>query len=281
MKTKEIITTITKEKFSKLSPEKKRIAVAKDVLDRIELKQLKPNNGIFCRINKDPLESSYSLKEKLQNTKTKCEVCAKGGLFLSYIGIVNEYEVYTDSIHNGENLYSREMKILSKIFKPKQLSLIETAFEGTYYSDWNKKLTKKEITDCINFRGIKREDENRDYLDNNYKTSLNILTKICENIIKNNGDFIPSKSNTNKQKMTIKNLDEIVNNYPTKNKEGFTHKETKSLLKEYSIDAKKFFSSMGVNTVMVIDGETISYHTDIKRALRIVLNGKESSLDWD
>ena len=76
---KEVIVTMSKAKFDKLTSVKKRIAVAQDVLDRIKLEQFIPFSGVFCNLKNNPLKT-LSVQEKLTHPKTKCEVCAKGGL---------------------------------------------------------------------------------------------------------------------------------------------------------------------------------------------------------
>ena len=81
--------------------------------------------------------------------------------------------------------------------------------------------------------------------------------------------------------LTLQNIQEVVDNYPTKHKSGFTDTEINSLLKEYSVNSKKFYYNLGVNTVSIIDGKTVTYHTDIKRALRFVIKGSESVADFD
>jgi hypothetical protein len=154
------------------------------LLDRIKLGQIEPYRGRFFLFREDPCDKN-SIKEKLNHPETICEACAKGGLFLSYIGIVNNYDTKAGYINGRQENNSPEMQTLGQIFSKKQLSLIETAFEGDTYFQ-NVKLSDKEINRCYLFRGGSC-DETDDSLENDLK----ILTKICNNIIKNNGEFIP------------------------------------------------------------------------------------------
>lgn len=55
-----------------------------------------------------------------------------------------------------------------------------------------------------------------------------------------------------------------------KSKFGLTNSEIKALLKERKINEKDFNKALGTNTCMVINGEIITYHTDIDRALRLL-----------
>jgi len=57
-----------------------------------------------------------------------------------------------------------------------------------------------------------------------------------------------------------------------KSKFGLTDNEIKALLKEQKINEKDFYKALGINTCMIINGETITYHTDIDRALRLITN---------
>lgn len=57
-----------------------------------------------------------------------------------------------------------------------------------------------------------------------------------------------------------------------KSKFGLTHNEIKALLKEQKISEEDFNKALGVNTCMVVNGQAITYHTDIDRALRLLTN---------
>lgn len=82
--------------------------------------------------------------------------------------------------------------------------------------------------------------------------------------------------------MTLENVSDIVMKYPTKNKKGFTVSEIKSLLKKFSINEKKFNIALGTNTVIIIKGEVVTYHSDVISALRGVLGGNNNDfLYWD
>lgn len=82
--------------------------------------------------------------------------------------------------------------------------------------------------------------------------------------------------------LTIKNVEEIVNNYPTKHKMGFVGREILALLKEYNVNDKQFFKKMGPNTVSIIDTEVVTHHCDILKGLRCVLEDREQTLEeWD
>ncbi len=82
--------------------------------------------------------------------------------------------------------------------------------------------------------------------------------------------------------LTSKNIEEIVNTYPTKYQMGFTGGEIIDLLVKYEIDMDQFFIKLGVNTVGVINGESVTYHCDILKGLRCVLENREQTQEeWD
>lgn len=192
-KEKLVIVTMTKSKFNKLSKAKQRIVVAQDVLDRIALKQIIPQGGSFCSINTHDDEEHggmVQVSELVKEIDRKCYACAKGGLFLAYIGIVNNYsaDIFDfEHFHDSQELDSEEMKKLSKVFTPKQLSLIETTFEGKGFS-WNVQLTDDEHIKCNKFyKKYAFKKGSPEYGD--FPDRTKVLKAICNNIIKKNGIF--------------------------------------------------------------------------------------------
>lgn len=86
----------------------------------------------------------------------------------------------------------------------------------------------------------------------------------------------------NKKELNTKNIPDIVNGYPTKHKEGFTSEEIKTLIKDYNLDSDKFYEILGINTCMVIGGQTITYHCDIETTLYcMVENRNRLPGEWD
>jgi hypothetical protein len=82
--------------------------------------------------------------------------------------------------------------------------------------------------------------------------------------------------------MEYKKIKEIVNNYKTKNKEGFTRTEIEDLLEQLNVNERKFNKALGIITCLVINGESITFRTDIIQGiLCAVENREQNSLDWD
>jgi len=84
------------------------------------------------------------------------------------------------------------------------------------------------------------------------------------------------------EKLTNKNVEDFIYSYPTKNKEGFIASEINDILEKYSIDKDKFYTALGVNTCMLIDGEVVTYHCDVLKGLRCVIENREQNFfEWD
>lgn len=81
----------------------------------------------------------------------------------------------------------------------------------------------------------------------------------------------------------VENIREKVYNFKTKNKEGFVQSEIDTLLKDYpEINMDKFNSALIGLTCIVIHDETITYHSDIDKALRCGVENRDlSNYEWD
>jgi hypothetical protein len=74
----------------------------------------------------------------------------------------------------------------------------------------------------------------------------------------------------------------VVNNFPVKYEYGFTASEINTLLTEYDLNEDLFYQKLGVNTCMVIEGQTITYHCDIEKALFCLVENRDEDLwEWD
>ncbi len=182
-------------KFNSATQAEQRVMIAKDCLARIEMEQIIPQVGHFCKI-KD-FNPKENIKTKLETTNLVCMACAKGSLFMSYIGRVNNYTANEYSISNDED--NLEHHQLLKIFEPQQLALIEYVFEGKQFifneefdlSIYFKKIVKfREKVD----KEIEFYTDDDDFIhstcdiENEYSPKL--LIAICKNIIKNKGTFV-------------------------------------------------------------------------------------------
>jgi hypothetical protein len=79
--------------------------------------------------------------------------------------------------------------------------------------------------------------------------------------------------------MTRQEVRNYIFNFPTKYEQGFTNSEIYTVIEDFPpITHNEFFRVLGVNTVMVIGGETVTYACDIEKTLMACLEGRE--LNW-
>lgn len=160
----------TNELFKNSTDAVKRVMIAQDCIERILSGFLKPKCG---RVIVLPDNGSLQLPiVNRQSVNTElCQVCAKGGLFASYIGRVNNFES-TDRITNESD--NDAHKKLLEIFDLNQLAIIEFAFEGSQFIGSH---INGETFDKVRSFYISYNDDNER------------LIAICENIIANEGTF--------------------------------------------------------------------------------------------
>lgn len=175
------------EKFAKATKAEKRVIIAQDCLDRIRLAQIQPKFGSFCSLKVRRPEFT-SLKAVLDTEEQQvCSSCAKGSLFMSYLGRVNQF-TFNDLLYNsGNSAYDDSHLKLLEIFTKKQLSLIEFFFEGEQYIYKTFKFDK-DIIEAYRERIIGGFDHRT------LEGANLMLTELCNNIIKNKGSFkLPKK----------------------------------------------------------------------------------------
>ena len=76
-------------------------------------------------------------------------------------------------------------------------------------------------------------------------------------------------------------LQDYIYKYPIKYEEGFTGKELSELLTKLLIVKEKFFENLGVHTGMVIEGNSITYHTDVFTATKMCYEDRDSMYWWE
>ncbi len=83
-------------------------------------------------------------------------------------------------------------------------------------------------------------------------------------------------------KLTSKNVRLVVDSIPRMHKHGLVQEEVNFIIKRYKVDKRKFNTAMGINTVMIIDGQTVYFDRDIETALKCALeNRTKSVLEFD
>lgn len=174
--------------FSKLSKPQKRVAIAKDVLQQIKQKKyIAEAERYVSRINFVDAFDSYGEDIKSNFKKIKdCRVCAMGACLMSATKFANKLN-FEDVGHSISDLKNEKVQTLfAEIFSPKQLLLIETAFEGNNGGD---KVGEEifEIDSCQYANEKIKCDKFHDKYDNPQSRMIGIM----ENIIKNKGEFKP------------------------------------------------------------------------------------------
>ena len=177
---------ITKQQWSKLTPAQQRIAIAEDVIARINSKNIEPRTGAY--INFNMIKEETSAKDFF-NTQS-CEACARGAMFMSFVGVNNDIQLQadTDNISFIDHAYKedeinylsdKENETIIELFGEEQIALIETAFEGAPSGKFEDYWYENHITVSAELEEF-RED---------YDSTEATLIVIMQNIIDNKGTF--------------------------------------------------------------------------------------------
>jgi len=183
------------KEFKKSTKPQQRVLVAQDVLAQIKAKRYVAEPGEwaypFYSEAMRALPASNESAQKLfanQSIKT-CHVCALGGLFMSCTNLNNNttFTELEDALCLGHSLDGGEKLSngLNRIFTKKQLILIESYFENEEGFFRSEIATK--MTDHINL------------FNNKYPNPQTRLKEIMNNIVENNGTFVPSKLKVSKE----------------------------------------------------------------------------------
>jgi len=179
------------------------IKVATDVIDSISI--LRNVSRATGYVTSD--ETTYGIirllatketsNEQAQLLKKTCTVCALGACFLSLVSIDNKFTFPTQGsdtwMYFGNGFLSKSMERLMDVFTPEQMALMENAFECSYasyaqsngYSYSFSPDHQEKRNRAIEFGG------NFTYLKYGDDVGRLRLRAIMENVIQNNGEFIP------------------------------------------------------------------------------------------
>jgi hypothetical protein len=164
----------------------KRVLIAKDVIEQIQLGLYKPRSSYVV------VKTKLDLDEDFQRNvdRVKCECCGVGACFVSLVKFTNNATVR--EVDRAFDDYSDLADRLAEFFSKKQLALIEHIFEmkgirrdwedqirtriGGY---WEADFTVKEV--------LKLDETQKLYKGSPKKR----LIQIMMNIVRNNGTFKP------------------------------------------------------------------------------------------
>ena len=166
----------TNSEYKKATKAQKRVMIAQDILDRMDLAQLRADEGTFVNI-KGTMEDDCSIKQELEKGNIKeCKVCAKGAILMGIIGRENKVSYGFLLEIDVENKTDVE-----KVFSKRQLDIMEAAFEGddVCTMQWNELDEESPTYDkAMSFYEKNHNSEDR-------------LRGIATNIIENKGTFKP------------------------------------------------------------------------------------------
>lgn len=204
--------------FNSMTPNQRRVAIAKDVLSQIDANKYKPASGVyvvasnFIDTDKLDVENVDKLQGQqvcslLPDNMPSCAVCARGAMFMSALNKFNRLKVgdlatlsndidnlaynvsecetdeekksFVDEYYANIQLYDEDFERYERrFFTKRQIELMETMFENQDYTS----SSNDRLSDAAVFYGSA------------YATDKARLREICNNIIRNKGDFvIPQK----------------------------------------------------------------------------------------
>lgn len=146
----------------------KRVAIAQDVIFRLDAKRFIPNNGHFFK------PGAFGGEPGLDDPG--CSACALGGMFMSRCGL--EKKRLMISAYGCESQYERISAELGSLFDFDQLALIECAFErGAGYMRSKHGVPSEIWGRAVHFLPGERDPAIR-------------MRSIMENIVQNGGTFL-------------------------------------------------------------------------------------------
>jgi hypothetical protein len=201
-KKKSFLPVVTKAQFDKMTPGKKRMTIAEDVISQVKSRRLLAKTGYWGYATFEPQidedgclidNPEMSLQALLITPAVKkCHACGLGSAFLSVIRLHNEFDINDSEAKRGYYDIDRNQElqfaIIIEFFGIRNVHLIETAFECRWggidfrvnkpYEDEDEHPTEEQIDAAVRFGKKFRSHNNR-------------LIAIMQNIIDHRGDFKP------------------------------------------------------------------------------------------
>lgn len=139
---------ITREAFDRLSKNGQRVAIAKDVIARLNAKLVIPSGGkLFTLRTRNNVYNAVKVicKSTLQEfvNENRCEGCAKGAMACSWIGSFNRWNALPTSYQMGS--HADYPKQLLNIFGRDLMDAIEMAYEGRGFNHSSRRFCQELI----------------------------------------------------------------------------------------------------------------------------------------
>lgn len=163
----------------------RKVALAQDVLAKLDADLIVAEKGAYLEGDLQ-VGKGVITPEDCQTIYGSCEMCAKGALLVSRIDKYNTVE-WDDLVNVEDDYFSLADEStfhgLKEAFTQEELDLIEIAFEG-----WSPRPERSDEYDQdLVYRS--KYMLSRDY------PPQDRLREICNNIVSNNGNFIPPGGN--------------------------------------------------------------------------------------
>ena len=162
--------------FLAMTPQQKRVTIARDTIEQVEAKKFRPRRGHWLIIGTwtggrrgyfDPTPGEADARGAIELRSTTCAGCAMGGMFASLIRRTNGVTVGATQLAGfGDIAYA-----MRDIFDKVQLRLIEAAFERR-----------------VNACDIDRAAAGR--WGSKFDNEADRLLAIMRNIVRNKGEFV-------------------------------------------------------------------------------------------
>lgn len=190
-------------RFRQMTPEQKRVTIAKDVIAALQSKKIKPQTSIYTSLVANKAINTSEPEKQLQDVLLSlptCSACAIGSMFVCTVIRHDQLKIddlgvesyksdrwdagkqrYVSTTNRTNRLNEREYldQYLKKFFTFKQLTLIETAFER-----WNPaEGYEDELKDTGRWKAF--------LFGKQYQNTKARMVAIMSNIITNNGVFVP------------------------------------------------------------------------------------------
>ena len=163
-----------RRRFMKLTPNKQRIAIAKDVIAMIDSKKIIPSYNIgYMSFSANFSNKKVELCEIIETNQ--CRVCALGGMLAAHVMKVDNFRIDGDCLNSIHRFEITDQ--LEDYFSIEQLDLIESAFEVSHMGS-SLPVDSNQINKAIKFGMTKLDTCAR-------------IKAIMQNIIDNDGTFVP------------------------------------------------------------------------------------------
>jgi len=153
-----------------------RVKIARDVISRIDAKQISPNRTTYIRLNSwlDVPEDSVgtdSAQPIIDQFYKHCDVCMLGAMFLSHINLNNGVTIEDVPIAARPQI----VEFLREYWTERELFEIESWYQGWTNND------SRMITFYLKYFWYQ------------YCNETEVMKMLMENIVANGGNFVPEQ----------------------------------------------------------------------------------------